>query len=87
MAAWRFVGAQVAGGTGVTSPTATVRLSHDAGVVEQSAIGDGMVDAACAAIAKAAGVDAKLVEFHVSAVGGGTDALDVTVQVEHEGVR
>jgi 2-isopropylmalate synthase len=28
------------------------------------------------------------VEFHVSAVGGGTDALgDVTVQVEHEGAR
>src|SRR5215218_414497 len=86
-AAWRFVGLQVAGGT-VMSPTATVRLSHDAGVVEQSAIGDGMVDAACAAIAAATGVDAKLVEFHVSAVSGGTDALgDVTVQVEHEGTR
>ena len=86
-AAWRFVGLQVAGGT-VMSPTATVRLSHDAGVVEQSAIGDGMVDAACAAIAKAVGIDAKLVEFHVSAVSGGTDALgDVTVQVEHDGVR
>ena len=86
-AAYRFVGLQVAGGT-VMSPTATVRLSHDAGVVEESAIGDGMVDAACAAIAKAVGVDAKLVEFHVSAVSGGTDALgDVTVQVEFEGVR
>ena len=81
------VGLQVAGGT-VMSPTATVRLSHDAGVVEQSAIGDGMVDAACAAIAKAVGVEARLLEFHVSAVSGGTDALgDVTVQVEHEGVR
>jgi 2-isopropylmalate synthase len=65
-----------------------VRLSHDAGVVEESAIGDGMVDAACAAIAKAVGVDARLVEFHVSAVSGGTDALgDVTVQVEYEGTR
>jgi 2-isopropylmalate synthase len=86
-AAYRFVGLQVAGGT-VMSPTATVRLSHDAGVVEESAIGDGMVDAACAAIAKAVGVDARLVEFHVSAVTGGTDALgDVTVQVEFEGVR
>jgi 2-isopropylmalate synthase len=85
--AYRFVGLQVAGGT-VMSPTATVRLSHDSGVVEQSAIGDGMVDAACAAIAKAVGVDAKLVEFHVSAVSGGTDALgDVTVQVEYQGVR
>jgi 2-isopropylmalate synthase len=57
-------------------------------VVEQSAVGDGMVDAACAAIAKAVGVDARLVEFHVSAVTGGSDALgDVTVQVEYEGAR
>jgi 2-isopropylmalate synthase len=86
-AAYRFVGLQVAGGT-VMSPTATVRLSHDQGVVEESAVGDGMVDAACAAIAKAVKVDAKLVEFHVAAVGGGTDALgDVTVQVEHGGTR
>jgi 2-isopropylmalate synthase len=80
--AWGFVGLQVAGGT-VMSPTATVRLSHDGQVVEESAVGDGMVDAACAAIAKAVGVDAVLVEFHVSAVTGGTDALgDVNVQVE-----
>jgi 2-isopropylmalate synthase len=85
--AWRLVGLQVAGGT-VMSPTATVRLSHDGGVVEESAIGDGMVDAACAAIARAVKVDARLVEFHVSAVTSGTDALgDVTVQVEADGVR
>jgi 2-isopropylmalate synthase len=77
----------VAGGT-VLSPTATVRLSHDGTVVEQSAIGDGMVDAACAAIARAVGVEPTLVEFHVSAVTGGTDALgDVTVQVESAGTR
>ena len=62
-------GSSAPGGRGHgVSPTATVRLSHDAGVIEESAIGDGMVDAACAAIAKAVGVDAKLVEFHVSAV-------------------
>jgi 2-isopropylmalate synthase len=47
-----------------------------------------MVDAACAAIAKAVGIDARLLEFHVAAVTGGSDALgDVTVQVEHDGVR
>jgi 2-isopropylmalate synthase len=86
-AAWRFVGLQVAGGT-VMSPTATVRLGNGTGVVEESAVGDGMVDAACAAIAKAVGIDAKLLEFHVAAVTGGSDALgDVTVQVEHDGVR
>ena len=80
--AYGLVGLQVAGGT-VLSPTATVRVAHEGQVVEESAIGDGMVDAACAAIAKAVGVDARLVEFHVAAVTGGTDALgDVTVQVE-----
>jgi 2-isopropylmalate synthase len=81
-AAYDFVGLQVAGGT-VLSPTATVRVAHDGGVIEESALGDGMVDAACAAIAKAVGVDAALVEFNVAAVTGGTDALgEVTVQVE-----
>ncbi len=81
-ATWTLVGIQVAGGTAL-SPTATVRVGHDGGVVQESAIGDGMVDAACAAIAKAVGVDAALVEFNVSAVTGGSDALgEVTAQVE-----
>jgi len=80
--AYSLVGIQVAGGT-MLSPTATVRVGHDSGVIEESAIGDGMVDAACAAIAKAVGVDATLLEFNVSAVTGGTDALgEATVQVE-----
>jgi 2-isopropylmalate synthase len=80
--AYTLVGIQTAGGT-MLSPTATVRVGHDGGVIEESAIGDGMVDAACAAIAKAVGVDAVLVEFNVSAVTGGTDALgEATVQVE-----
>jgi 2-isopropylmalate synthase len=80
--AYALVGIQVAGGT-MLSPTATVRIGHDGAVIQESAIGDGMVDAACAAIAKAVGVDAALVEFNVSAVTGGTDALgEATVQVE-----
>jgi 2-isopropylmalate synthase len=79
---YTLIGIQVAGGT-MLSPTATVRVGHDGGVIEESAIGDGMVDAACAAIAKAVGVDVALLEFNVSAVTGGTDALgEATVQVE-----
>jgi 2-isopropylmalate synthase len=84
---YRFVGLQVAGGT-VLAPTATVRVAHDGNVVERSAMGDGMVDAACAAIAEAVGIDANLIAFNASAVTGGTDALgDVTVQVESAGNR
>ena len=79
---YTLIGLQVAGGTAL-SPTATVRVGHEGGVIEESAIGDGMVDAACAAIAKAVGVDAALAEFNVAAVTGGSDALgEVTVQVE-----
>ena len=80
--AYGLEGIQVVGGT-VLSPTATVRVTYDGGVIEESAIGDGMVDAACAAIAKAVGVDARLVEFNVAAVTGGSDALgEVSVLVE-----
>ncbi|HEX6673425.1 MAG TPA: 2-isopropylmalate synthase [Actinomycetes bacterium] len=84
---YRFVGLQVAGGT-VLTPTATVRISHGGTVTERSAMGDGMVDAACAAVAEAVGIDATLVAYNVSAVTGGADALgDVSVQVESHGTK
>ena len=52
-------------------------------------MGDGMIDAACAAIARACGVDgARLVNFTVSSVTEGTDALgDVVVQLDVDGRR
>jgi 2-isopropylmalate synthase len=80
---------QVSGGT-ATAPTATVRVRRNADgvVIDQSAMGDGMVDAACGAIRRAVGIDATLVTFNVAAVTGGIDALgDVTVQVEVDGRR
>lgn len=78
---------QVAGGTHL-SPTATVRLRRGDEVVEESAIGDGMIDAACGAIQRAAGVEATLVTFNVSSVTSGTDALgDVVVQLDVGGRR
>jgi 2-isopropylmalate synthase len=80
---------QVSGGT-ATAPTATVRVRRTADdvVIDESAMGDGMVDAACGAIRRAAGINATLVTFNVAAVTGGIDALgDVTVQVEVDGRR
>jgi 2-isopropylmalate synthase len=45
-----------------------------------------MIDAACGAIQRAAGVEARLVNFNVSSVTGGSDALgDVVVQLEIDG--
>ena len=73
---------QVAGGTHL-SPTATVRLRRGDEVIEDSAMGDGMIDAAVGAIRRATGVEASLVNFAVSSVTGGSDALgDVVVQID-----
>src|SRR5437588_4216386 len=78
----------VAGGTPL-SPTATLRLRRNGSVLEDSAMGDGMIDAACAAIARECGVDtARRVNFTVSSVTEGTDALgDVVIQLDVDGQR
>ncbi|MGH2687173.1 MAG: 2-isopropylmalate synthase [Actinomycetota bacterium] len=82
---FRLESMQVAGGTHL-SPTATVRVRRDGRVVEESALGDGMIDAAWGAIQRAVGVQARLEHFGVSSVTGGSDALgDVVVQLEVDG--
>jgi 2-isopropylmalate synthase len=87
--AFELVSLQVSGGT-ATAPTATVRVRRvaDDTLIDESAMGDGMVDAACGAIRRAAGIAGTLESFNVAAVTGGMDALgDVTVQVEVDGQR
>ena len=66
------------------SPLAKVRLRMPGGeIVEGSFTGDGPVDAFFSAINAATGRDARLKEYHVSAVTGGRDALgEVTVLLE-----
>jgi 2-isopropylmalate synthase len=77
----------VAGGTD-TAPRATVRLRHGEDELEADATGDGMIDAACNAVAKATEVDASLLAFQVAAVTPGSDAVgDVSVTVEVAGQR
>lgn len=84
---YRLESLQVAGGTHL-SPTATVRIAREGEVIEESALGDGMVDAVFGAIVRATGVEAKLASFNIAAVTEGSEALgDVTVQVEIEGDR
>lgn len=73
------------GGT-IEEPSATVVLVRDGEKFEAAAKGDGMIDAACQAIRAATGVHGKLIDFAVSSVTGGVDALgDVVVQVEADG--
>jgi 2-isopropylmalate synthase len=84
---YRLESIQVAGGSHL-SPTATVKISRNGDVIEESALGDGMIDAACGAIQRAVGFEGRLVSFNVGAVTAGTDAVgEVTVQVELNGVR
>ena len=96
--AYELISLQVSGGTGATAndgetaftPTATVRVRRTADdvVLDESASGDGMIDAVCGAIRRALGTQATLVNFNVASVTGGIDALgDVTVQVEVDGRR
>jgi 2-isopropylmalate synthase len=78
---------EMGGGTHV-QPRATVRLRRGEEVLEESATGDGLIDAVMGAIQSASGVEGRLVNFHVSGVTGGTDALgDVVVQLDVDGRR
>jgi 2-isopropylmalate synthase len=84
---WVFERISVAYAT-EAAPTATVRLSRDGATVEETATGDGMIDAACNAVTAATGVAARLVSYQVAAVDEGSDAVgDVSVAVDVDGRR
>ncbi|HJR18204.1 MAG TPA: alpha-isopropylmalate synthase regulatory domain-containing protein, partial [Actinomycetota bacterium] len=84
---YRLEALQVTGGTHL-APTATVKIVKNGESIQESAMGDGMVDAAFGAIMRATSVDAKLASFNIAAVTEGSEALgDVTVQVVVEGER
>ena len=75
---------QVLSGSHLT-PTATVRLKKNDEVFEDSAIGDGPVDAACKAIERITGISCKLVHYSIQAVTIGKDALgEVLIKLEYE---
>ncbi|MGH9223810.1 MAG: 2-isopropylmalate synthase [Acidimicrobiales bacterium] len=85
--AFSLAALEVSGGT-VGTPRARVVVVRDGERQEASSEGDGMIDAACQAIKAATGVDGRLIDFNVSSVTGGVDALgDVIIQVEAEGVK
>ena len=87
---WRIEAMHTSAGTG-TLPTGSVRLRHEDGrLSEAAAIGDGPIDAAFQALAKAAGFelggDLVLNDYHVRSVTLGEDAQgQVTVQCRHRG--
>jgi 2-isopropylmalate synthase len=85
--AFSFEELEVSGGT-VGTPRARVIVIQEGEKREATAEGDGMIDAACKAIKAATGIDGRLIDFNVSSVTGGVDALgDVIIQLEAEGVK
>jgi 2-isopropylmalate synthase len=69
------------------SPLATARVRLPNGEIsEGSFTGDGPIDAFFSALNAATGYEARLKEYHVSAVTGGRDALgEVTVLIDYHG--
>jgi len=61
--------------SGVDPTVALVKLRHGGEVTTETAMGDGPVDAACAAIEKIAGITGKLEQFEIRATTPGKDAL------------
>jgi len=79
---------EVRGGTGIT-PSATVVLADGTNgtKVNGAGEGNGMIDAAIAAIGAASGVSGTVLDFKVSSVTGGGDALgDVVIQLQVDGL-
>jgi 2-isopropylmalate synthase len=76
---------QFQSGTGGMTPAALVRLQTPEGVVEETATGDGPVDASYKALKKLTPVPFVLDSYDLRAIGGGTDALgEVAIRVSSE---
>ncbi len=68
------------------APTATVELEVDGRVRKTAVMGDGPVDATFKAIKKLTRSQARLLQFSVGAITGGTDAQgECTVRLEEDG--
>jgi len=81
-----LVGIHVSGGNDET-PIAVVRIRHGDEESEFEASGDGMVNAAFVAIQDAFGIPASLIDYRVSPVTSGADAMaevNVIVQVDSD---
>ncbi len=84
-ARFRLLGCNVASGTDML-PTATVQVEIDGETAKGTSNGDGPVDAALNAIKRITGTDARMLQYTVSSISGGTDAQgEVTVRLELDG--
>ena len=64
-------------------PTATVALEKEGELIQDSAIGDGPVDAVLRAVNRITGIEGKLIEYTVRSISRGADAVgEVFVKVD-----
>ncbi len=78
---------ELRGGT-LATPSASVVLTDGDRKVEGHGEGNGMIDAAIAAISAASGIHGTVLDFKVSSVTSGGDALgDVVIQLSCDGVK
>ena len=83
---YRLEHVQFQSGTGGMTPSALVRLSTPEGMVEETALGDGPVDASFKALKKITPIPFVLESYDLKAIGSGTDALgEVSIRVNSEG--
>jgi 2-isopropylmalate synthase len=81
------VSLELRGGT-TAMPSASVVLSDGDGKVEATGEGNGMIDAAIEAISRATGIAGTVLDFKVSSVTKGGDALgDVVIRLEVDGLK
>jgi 2-isopropylmalate synthase len=82
-----IVSLELRGGT-TAMPSASVVLSDGDGKVDAVGEGNGMIDAAIEAISRASGISGTVLDFKVSSVTKGGDALgDVVIQLEVDGLK
>ena len=77
---------QFQSGTGGMTPSALVRLHTPEGAMEETALGDGPVDASFKALKKLTPISFELESYDLRAIGSGTDALgEVSIRVSSDG--
>ncbi|MDQ0226216.1 2-isopropylmalate synthase [Metabacillus niabensis] len=69
-------------------PSASVKLKKADQIVKNSAVGSGPIDALYTAITEISGLDIKLIEYNISSISRGKEALGkVKIQVEFKGEK
>ncbi|MBI1859110.1 MAG: 2-isopropylmalate synthase, partial [Candidatus Melainabacteria bacterium] len=77
---------QIACGSGLPTASVCLRRTSDNTYLKDSALGTGPVDAIYKAINKMINVENELIEFSVTSVTEGIDALgEVTIRIRHKG--